>query len=84
MKKTHDFIPLIIIGILLALFLPLIIWLTIEHEKEQTRMQERAYYEGQKDALTGDVRIAKVNDSTYRWIKSPWNDGSTPLFNPNK
>ena len=34
---------------------------------------EQAYFEGQKDALEGDIRIKLVSDSTYVWIKSPWN-----------
>ena len=33
--------------------------------------KERAYLEGQRDALTGDVRIIKT-DSTWEYIKSPW------------
>ena len=40
-----------------------------------TRM-EYAYFEGQKDALAGDMRIKKVKYG-YMWIKSPW-DNSTP------
>lgn len=33
---------------------------------------EQAYFEGQKDTLEGDIRIKLINDSTYVWIKSPW------------
>ena len=48
---------------------------------------EQAYYEGQMDALTGDIRIERVvnefcNDTTYQWIKSPWKSGETPTYQP--
>jgi len=45
---------------------------------------EKAYYEGQHDALTGDIRIEKVKDSEdcWQWIKSPWDDNSQPKFHP--
>ena len=46
-----------------------------------TNVAERAYYEGQVDALKGDIRVQKV-DSTYVWIKSPWDDGTKVTFNP--
>ena len=45
------------------------------------RALEYGYYEGQKDALTGSIRIS-LDDSgdTQRWvwIISPWDDG-TPV-----
>lgn len=47
------------------------------------KKMEQAYFEGQKDALNGDVRIRKNGDSCYIWIKSPWNNGSKPVFNPS-
>jgi hypothetical protein len=46
---------------------------------------EYGYFEGQKDALTGDIRIEKIydTDSSYRWVKSPWdNVGVEPMYNP--
>lgn len=43
---------------------------------------EVAYFEGQRDALEGDIRIFKV-DSCYIWIKSPWSSGEAPIYNPN-
>jgi hypothetical protein len=36
-------------------------------------LEEKGYFEGQKDALKGDIRIAKTC-STWVWTKSPWND----------
>lgn len=44
---------------------------------------EEAYFEGQKDALNGDVRIKKNRDGCYMWIKSPWDDKKKPIYNPN-
>ena len=45
---------------------------------------ERAYFEGQKDAINGDVRIELNSDSVYVWTRSPWNDGTGYLFVPSK
>lgn len=44
---------------------------------------EEAYFEGQRDALTGDVRIKKNSDSCWVWTKSCWDNGKTPTFNPS-
>lgn len=43
---------------------------------------ERAYFEGQKDALNGDVRIKLNPDSCYFWVKSPWDCGDAPTYTP--
>jgi hypothetical protein len=56
-------------------------------EKETTenllyKIAEKAYYEGQVDALTGDIRITLNNDSIYVWNKSPWDSGKKPIFDP--
>ena len=60
----------------------------INHYVEQCEyicdsLMSKAYFEGQKDAINGDVRIA-IKDSVYIWTKSCWNDGTKPLFNPTK
>lgn len=44
---------------------------------------EEAYFEGQKDALTGDIRIRKNIDSCWIWTKSPWDSRKKPIFNPS-
>lgn len=55
---------------------PLVDMLKIEMEK--------SYFEGQKAALTGDVRIELDSTSgEWSWIKSPWNDGTHPKFKPS-
>ena len=43
---------------------------------------EKAYFEGQKDAINNDIRIKLNSDSIYVWTKSPWNSGKQPKFNP--
>jgi hypothetical protein len=40
--------------------------------------REKAFFWGQKAAIEGDIRVKKINDSTWIWIKSPWNDGTQP------
>jgi hypothetical protein len=42
---------------------------------------EEAYFEGQRDAITGDVRI-KLIDGTWMWSKSPWDGRKQPIFYP--
>ncbi len=44
---------------------------------------EKAYFEGQKDALNGDIRIKKTSDSCYVWIKSPWDNKREPIYIPS-
>lgn len=43
---------------------------------------EKGYFEGQKDAIEGDIRIRK-NGNIYEWTKSPWDDGSKPMYKGN-
>lgn len=43
---------------------------------------ELAYFEGQRDAMEGDVRISQLDNGCYVWITSPWNDGDKPSFYP--
>ena len=44
---------------------------------------EQAYFEGQKDALEGDVRI-KQTEEGWVWTKSPWDEGQAPLYDSKK
>jgi hypothetical protein len=45
---------------------------------------EEAYFEGQKDAIQGDVRIRKNSDGCWVWTKSCWDNSSMDLiFNPS-
>lgn len=46
-----------------------------------TEIAEKAYYEGQRDAIHGDIRI-KQHKGNYVWTKSPWDSGQKPIFDP--
>lgn len=45
---------------------------------------EKAYFEGQKSALKGDIRIEKIKgtDSCYQWTKSCWDNGRKTVYIP--
>jgi len=43
---------------------------------------EKNYFEGQRDAINGDIRIRLNNDSVYMWVKSPWNNRREIEYNP--
>ncbi len=52
-------------------------------EVELRSIIEQSYFEGQKDALENDIRIKKEGGK-WIWIKSPWDDGLEPVFDPSK
>lgn len=39
-----------------------------------------AIFKGQKDALEGNIVIAKNADGVYDWINSPWDSGKKPTY----
>ena len=43
---------------------------------------EKAYFEGQKDALQGDWRVMLNSDSCYVWKRNPWDYGLSVEFEP--
>ena len=46
-------------------------------------MMEYAYFEGQKDALEGHVRIAKDTEGCWEWTESPWDERKLePVYEP--
>ena len=45
---------------------------------------EKAYFQGQKDALENDIRIKLYNDTCWVWTKTPWEDGREPIYDPLK
>lgn len=56
------------------------------HEKNVDKIEfilkselEKAYAEGQKDALNGDIKIKSINFGRYVWIESPWDNGRKPI-----
>jgi hypothetical protein len=52
-------------------------------ENDVQKALEQAYFEGQKDALNGDIRIKRNQDSCYIWTSSPWDNGKEPIYNPS-
>lgn len=58
--------------------------LTSSLRQDVSFLMEKAYFEGQKDALNGDVRIVLNSDSTYVWRKSPWGGGRKPTYFPDR
>lgn len=57
---------------------------TIAASRTDTQVEERkafeqAYFEGQRDALSGDVRIRMVDNRTFVWLRSPWADKTKPF-----
>lgn len=54
---------------------------------DMTEVVEQAYFNGQKDAISGDIRIVMVKDTVtglerWTWLKSPWNNGQKPVYVP--
>jgi hypothetical protein len=45
-------------------------------EKVSKAFMERAYFDGQKEAIEGDIRVSK-KCSTWMWAKSPWNEDTS-------
>jgi len=43
-------------------------------ESDLDKERKLAYAQGLEDATNGDIRIKAVNDSTYVWTKSPWDE----------
>lgn len=43
---------------------------------------EAAYFEGQKDAINGDIRIQHDGNCNYSWKSSPWDSGMETTFDP--
>ena len=85
--KTSNFFPIVLALLLSALIINFLVAAshTKSHSLESIKAGlERAYFEGQKDAINGDVRIKLNSDSVYVWTKSPWNDGMRYSFVPTK
>ena len=66
---------------LLVILLVIISSCNIKDNYQETL--EQAYFEGQRDALNGDIRIKKDLNGCYIWTKSPWNDERAPIFDPS-
>ena len=85
---------LIVVGLICIGLICIGVSLLQRHEDSRNRTiffntikisQEWAYFEGQKDAITGDVRIKyEASTKTYSWSKSCWDDGLVPVFDPSQ
>ena len=42
---------------------------------------EISYFEGQRDAINGDIKVIQLNDTCWQWIASPWDSGKEPITN---
>ncbi|MEK6829091.1 MAG: hypothetical protein AABY15_03110 [Nanoarchaeota archaeon] len=69
--------------IIITIVLTIIMSLSSCGNDDAQRILEEAYFEGQKDAINGDVRIKKNHDGCWKWTKSPWDNGMSPVFNPS-
>lgn len=78
---------------LITLLLALVLVSCSNKDKESiltrnvTRAMEYAYFEGQRDALAGDIRIdshqvSEGGSYRYVWTKSPWDQGKGPIYVP--
>jgi hypothetical protein len=55
----------------------------VKEKKITTEIQkliEYAYFEGQKDAIDGKIRIERNSDTSWIWIESPWDSGKEPIL----
>lgn len=76
---------IIIAGILICLFYSCKVETNEEIlHKQLIMIMEYSYFKGQKDALNGNFRIEKQDDSNFVWIKSPWdNTDKQPDYIPS-
>ena len=92
--NSNQLVKLLAILLLLVLILLPIIYLD-KSEGQKTSSSifneikcevERAYFEGQKDAINGNIRIGmEINgkDTCYKWTKSCWDDTTIKvIYNP--
>ena len=77
MKILIGVVSLFIIGTMISFLF------TVDKQKLDEIIQQKmeyAYFEGQKDAINGDIRIEKNTDTSWIWVESPWDGGKQPIF----
>ena len=79
MKKIV-IVMLVIVGVFLVSSCTILALVDMDEVNTQF---EYAYFEGQRDALDGDIRIKLNQDSCYIWCKSPWDSGKQPTYDPS-
>ncbi len=90
MKPLYQFyiLTLILLTLLLAVGGICMLPRTVSHKPITTNIQlaeEWAYFQGQKDALNGDIRLQYDSQiKKYYWKKSCWDGGLEPTFDPLK
>lgn len=92
-NKTENYSALVAIFLFAILMLVVIaaVFTYVENEARRRRLEleenkfiiENVYFYAQRDALEGDVRVAKDSTGEYRWIKSCWEDNEE-LQDPSK
>lgn len=94
MNEKKLYISLVIVGFVLLIVSGAVIFLSAENNKKKSEeikvsltssiyeLTEAAYFEGQKDAIEGDIRIKNTAEG-WIWTKSPWDDGHNPVYNPS-
>jgi len=86
--KLKNFIFIVITLILILFGMTIIVKNEDKQEnKSRTILIEYGYYEGQKDAINGDIRLIEVKDTNrdtvmWIWTSSPWDNGQKPLYQP--
>lgn len=80
----RGFVIVFMIWATLMLLITFVKDLAVANSRNTRISMEWAYFEGQKEALNGDMRIS-YNPITqkYSWKKSCWDEGLTPIFNPS-
>ena len=73
---------IIFIALVIILFVSCSFYSTKDLETQIQIVAEQAYFEGQKDALNGDIRIKMSTDSIYIWTKSCWDEKTDPIYQP--
>ena len=89
--KTFPWALVIVVFVLIGSFFYSSNWVSKKQHEQKNQLDtlvtialEKAYFDGQKEAITGDVRICLNKDSVYEWVKSPWNNGKHPYWTPTK
>lgn len=84
MKKSCNTLTAILAGVgtFLVLGSILIISIGLYINLTMRPILERAYFNGQRDAINGQVRIKLNSDSTYVWTESPWDNNILPTYTP--
>lgn len=84
MKAKHAQATLLIVFLLISFVIFIYPRTKNDNDAEEaaTFYLEQAYFQGQLDAINGDIKIKLNSDSCYIWTDTPWKNGQKPIFNP--